>query len=80
MVKHPRLGRIYLVTAEDGSITKGSRVEFLGGADDMLFSDGTEVDYFSEEEIGNCQDQAPLQFTAAMERARSQGNSGYDPE
>lgn len=80
MVKHPRLGRIYQVLTKDGTIPKGSRVEYLGGAEDLLFSDGVEVDYFSEEEIGNCQDQTPLPFSVDMERARSQGNSGFDPE
>lgn len=80
MVKNPRLGRIYLVLTKDGTIPRGTRVEFLGGAEDLLFSDGVEVDYFSEEEIANCQNQSPLPFSVEMERARSQGNSGFDPE
>lgn len=80
MSNNLRIGRIYEVrgVVPDG-FPVGSRVEFIGGYDNDVFTNGRFWDYLEPDQVRLSEDQTPLEFTSAMSHCRNQALNGEDP-
>lgn len=73
------IGTIYEVRPDIPDYPEGLRLEFIGGPDDDVFTDGSLVEYFDEDEVRRSTNQTPLELTEVMQIAKSRAMSGYDP-
>lgn len=73
-----QIGTIYEVKADDCEFPQGTRVEFCGGIDDDVFSDGASFDWLSSEEVTRSTDQSPLEFDGAAQAVKSKAQAGME--
>lgn len=73
------LGTIYVTKNSEG-YPKGTRVEFIGGPDDDIFTDGHTIEYFDSSEVLRSPDQTPLECTQYIQKAKAAAMSGIDPD
>lgn len=73
-----QIGTIYEVTTDDCEFPIGTRVEFCGGIDDDVFSDGTSFDWLDESEVKRCSDQSPIDYDSAAQALRSKAQAGLE--
>lgn len=71
-------GTIYETIIEDCDFPIGSRVEFLGGVDDDVFSDGNLFDWLGAKEVKRSPDQTPLEYTEEAQVNHSRALSGLE--
>lgn len=76
MVTNPRLGRIYVAS---GGFPEGTRVEFIGGPDNDIFTDGSSWTWLSPDEVHQCDDQSPIPYSSTMESEKTYALSGCEP-
>lgn len=74
-----RLGTIYRCRSSVG-FPVGTRVEFIGGPDDDIFTDGESIEYFDQSEVLRDPDQTPLECSEYIQVAKSKTMSGYEPD
>lgn len=73
-----QIGALYEVMAYDCEFPKGTIVEFCGGIDDDVFSDGTNFDWLDETEVQRSSDQSPLDYDAAAQTVKSKAQAGLE--
>lgn len=73
-------GTIYEVIEEGLGVPIGTRMEFVGGASDDVFTDGEMYTYLYEEEVKRADNQTPLSLTKEMQAVKAGALAGYDPE
>lgn len=73
------LGTIYEPKGDDG-FPKGTRMEFIGGPDDDIFTDGYSMEYYGADEVIRSPNQEPLEVSEVMQRAKALTMSGYEPD
>lgn len=80
MSNNLRIGHIYEVlgVVPDG-FPIGTRVEFIGGYDNDVFSNGYFWDYLDSDQVRLSEDQSPLEYSHAMSICRTQALNGEDP-
>lgn len=74
-----RLGTIYRTRSSVG-FPVGTRVEFIGGPDDDIFTDGESIEYFDQSEVLRDPDQTPLECSEYIQVAKAKTMSGYEPD
>jgi hypothetical protein len=77
MVTNPRLGRIYVASA---GFPYGTRVEFIGGPENDIFTNGVSWTWLSADEVHQCDDQSPIPYSSLMESEKAVALSGSEPE
>jgi hypothetical protein len=55
-------------------------MEFIGGPDDDIFTDGFSMEYYDSSEVLRSSNQEPLEISEVMQRAKAKTMSGYDPD
>lgn len=73
-------GVIYELREDTDEYLKGSRWEFISGADDDTFSDGLTYDFFGADELLRSPDQSPLGFSEEMQHIKAQCLAGASLE
>lgn len=73
------LGTIYEPKTSDG-FPEGTRMEFIGGPDDDIFTDGWSMEYYDSSEVIRSSNQEPLEVSEVMQLAKAKTMSGYDPD
>ena len=77
MITKPRLGHIYIALAV---FPEGTRVEFIGGPDDDIFSDGNTWTWLDNSELMPCDDQSYISYTPLMGMQKSTALAGITPD
>lgn len=73
------LGVIY-ETKDSSGFPKGTRMEFIGGAEDDVFTDGLSIEFYDQSEVLRSPDQSPIECSEVIQVAKSKAMSGYDPD
>lgn len=73
------VGVIYEAKGNEG-FPQGTRMEFIGGPDDDLFTDGYSIEYYDQSEVLRSPDQSPIECSEFIQVAKSKAMSGYDPD
>lgn len=73
------VGVIY-VTKDSQGFPEGTRIEFIGGPDDDLFTDGYSIEYYDQSEVLRSPDQSPIECSEIMQVAKAKAMSGFDPD
>lgn len=72
------IGTIYRTRSSIG-FPVGTRVEFIGGPDDDIFTDGESIEYFDPSEVLRDPDQSPIECSEVIQEAKAKAMAGYDP-
>lgn len=86
MVTNLIIGRIYVArfsgnSNEHDAFPDGTRVEFIGGPDDDIISNGEQWDFLGiYDSLEQTDDQTPLAYSEQMAIGRSEAMTGEQPE
>lgn len=64
-------GTIYELLTDTEEYLKGSRWEFVCGADNDVFCNGMQCEYFGDDEVLRSPNQVPLEYSEEMQYTRA---------